>query len=387
MSFYPKQKNKGTERWVKLIVLLGAIGSKDEASAFQRRTLRLGNYAILIYIIALIGFGGFYGVANLKALMPVVLLAFGFVPLLFGCLWLNHKKHTLLARVLSNLLFTLALFLPLALFLGRRVGIHYFFLMLAVLPVLSLHPNQLRLIIPLSGLNIASYYWVEYMPPAIQNLSYFLPLESVRHMKDMSLILSILTVMIIIWINQRILLSNEQALVGKTTKLKVALDHLRELATIDQLTGLFNRTYFDIRVLNEMARARRYATPLSLIIFDLDYFKGINDTFGHDIGDKVLRHASHICNENIRESDILARWGGEEFVILAPQTDLEGACQLAEKLRSRLESSPMEPFGVVTGSFGVTVYKQDEDFESWYRRVDQALYRAKSGGRNRVETG
>lgn len=387
MAFYPKQNHHSRDRWVKLILLLGEIGSKDESSDFQRRTLRLGNYAIFIYILALIDFGVFYGVTNLKMLMPVMLMAFVFIPPLLGCLWLNHKKYRLIACVLSNLLFTVALFLPLALFLGRRMGIHYYFLMLAILPVLSLHPNQLKLIIPLSGLNIAAYYWVEYVPPLIKNISYYLPLESVRFMKDMSLLSSILIVMLIIWINQRILLSSEQALVKKTTKLKVALDHLRELATIDQLTGLFNRTYFDIRVINEMARAKRYNTPLSLVIFDLDYFKGINDTFGHDVGDKVLRHAARICSENVRETDIIARWGGEEFVVLAPQTDMEGAQQLAEKLRSMLENSPIDPFGVVTGSFGVAVYTANEDFESWYRRVDQALYKAKSGGRNRVEIG
>lgn len=386
MSFYPKPNHNKVDRWLKLVELMGGIGTQEETSDFQRRNKKFVNYTILLYIFALNGFGFYYISMNSKMLMPVILLAFGFIPPLIGCLVLNARRNNLAACLLSNLLFTAALFIPLAFYLGRRMGIHYYFLLLALLPVLSLKPKQLYYIIPLSGLNIAAYYWIEYKRPFFDDISYYLQIHSVENLKNMSLLTSIIFVMIMIWINQRVLLSNEHTLTTKTTKLKVALEHLRELATIDQLTGLFNRTYFDIRVMNEMARAKRYDTPLTLIMFDLDYFKGINDTFGHDVGDEVLRHAARVCNESIRESDILARWGGEEFVVLAPQTDLDGAEKLAEKLRSVLEKSHVEPFGVVTGSFGVTAYTNNESFETWYKRTDKAMYLAKTSGRNCVKT-
>lgn len=385
MSFYPKPNPNKVDRVLKIIELMGGLGTSNEASDFERRIKKLVNFTIMLYIIALIGFGFYYMSMHSRMLIPVIWLAFGFIPPLIGCLILNAMNKNLAACILSNLLFTGGLFIPLAFFLGRRMGIHYYFLLLAIIPVLSLKPKQLYFIVPLSGLNILAYYWIEYKKPIVDDLSYYLQIHSVENLKNMSLLTSIIFVMVMIWINQRVLLSNEQTLTNKTTKLRVALEHLRELATIDQLTGLFNRTYFDIRVLNEMARSRRYDTPLSMIMFDLDYFKGINDTFGHDVGDEVLRHAARVCNENIRESDVLARWGGEEFVVLAPQTDLEGAEKLAEKLREVLEKNQIEPFGTVTGSFGVTVYNHSESFEAWYKRTDSAMYMAKTAGRNCVK--
>lgn len=161
-------------------------------------------------------------------------------------------------------------------------------------------------------------------------------------------------------------------------------ESLKALAGTDELTNLFNRYYLDQRIVSEMERAERYDQPLSLIMFDLDHFKKVNDTWGHSTGDLVLIAVADRVSQIIRYPDVLARWGGEEFAILLPQTDLHGAILVAEKIRRSLEDIEHPGVGVVTSSFGVATLKKNEQWESWFKRVDLALYQAKDEGRNKV---
>lgn len=160
---------------------------------------------------------------------------------------------------------------------------------------------------------------------------------------------------------------------------------LSELALKDGLTGLFNRHFLDPTILVEMQRHDRYKAPLSLIMVDLDHFKRVNDVYGHDAGDAVLMETAKRIRGAVRRSDFLFRWGGEEFLILAPNTDLEGASSLAQKLKEALTSQPIDPVGTQTASFGVAERSEGESRMEWFRRVDKAVYLAKSNGRNRVE--
>ncbi|MGL4315627.1 MAG: GGDEF domain-containing protein, partial [Pseudomonas sp.] len=125
--------------------------------------------------------------------------------------------------------------------------------------------------------------------------------------------------------------------------------------------------------------------PLSLLFFDLDHFKQINDLYGHEAGDKVLYNLARLADKHLRESDSLGRWGGEEFLILMPHTDLQQAQQLAEKLRALIVSSPLLEQQVVSASFGVAQLAPGEALRDLVRSADSALYQAKSLGRNRVE--
>jgi diguanylate cyclase (GGDEF)-like protein/hemerythrin-like metal-binding protein len=156
------------------------------------------------------------------------------------------------------------------------------------------------------------------------------------------------------------------------------------LARTDELTGLYNRHLLDSSVRTEMERSARYKQPLSLIMYDLDHFKRVNDVWGHHAGDEVLKHTSRIVRELIREPDRLFRWGGEEFVILVPHTPLEGALSLAEKIRLAIASEAYPAVGTVTASFGAAEWRKHDSVETWFKQVDQALYRAKNEGRNRV---
>lgn len=159
---------------------------------------------------------------------------------------------------------------------------------------------------------------------------------------------------------------------------------LERRASYDFLTGLFNRQRFTERLQTELARADRYGRPISLMLLDIDYFKAINDTHGHDVGDQALKHVASRMRKELRSADTLGRWGGEEFVVLAPEARIEDAVGLAEKLRSALASEPVEPVGIITASFGVAEYRPGEGADSLLKRADDALYRAKRTGRNRV---
>jgi diguanylate cyclase (GGDEF)-like protein len=160
---------------------------------------------------------------------------------------------------------------------------------------------------------------------------------------------------------------------------------LRFRATTDPLTGIFNRLKFDQALASEMLRATRYKTPLSLVLYDVDHFKAINDTYGHQIGDKVLIQMAKLPAVNIRSTDVLARWGGEEFVIMVPNCNGWIAYQAAEKLRSTIEQAAFDRVGKVTCSFGVAQYVDGDTAVTLISRADEALYRAKVNGRNRVE--
>ena len=157
-----------------------------------------------------------------------------------------------------------------------------------------------------------------------------------------------------------------------------------ELASIDVLTGIMNRRSFMTLVNKEVAKSRRYETPLSLIFCDIDKFKSINDNYGHSIGDEVLQAFAHSIKSHIRQSDLFARWGGEEFIILAVETDESNASQLADNLRKIIMELKVQPVKQITCSFGVAQLKKDESFEQLCERADQAVYDAKNSGRNQV---
>lgn len=167
------------------------------------------------------------------------------------------------------------------------------------------------------------------------------------------------------------------------TELRTARQDIETLARTDGLTGLWNRRHLEDILRHEVERARRYRQPVSVMLFDIDGFKSINDQFGHPVGDDVLRRIAALGQRAIRASDIFGRWGGEEFFVLVPSTVVEDARQLAEKLRAAMAR---HDFGnrTVTASFGVAEWHDDESIESWLQRADAALYAAKEGGRNRV---
>ncbi len=158
-----------------------------------------------------------------------------------------------------------------------------------------------------------------------------------------------------------------------------------QMAITDELTGLYNRHFLEKSIESIITRSDRYKEPVTLVMFDLDHFKQVNDKWGHPAGDTVLRRTAAIAKNLIRSSDMLVRFGGEEFILLMPHSTINGGSSVAEKIREALAENVYPGIGPVTASFGLAEREKDESFESWYSRVDQALYRAKQSGRNRVE--
>ena len=175
----------------------------------------------------------------------------------------------------------------------------------------------------------------------------------------------------------------------RTEELRLQNEHLEQIAITDPLTKIYNRRYFFELARKEIARALRYQNPLSVVLLDADHFKDMNDNYGHLIGDQILINLAELCRRNIRSLDIMARFGGEEFVILMPEVDCLAAQKSAERLRKIVEETSLIAGGFdvkITISLGVACWNGDGelDFNALLARADRALYQSKEDGRNRV---
>jgi diguanylate cyclase (GGDEF)-like protein len=164
---------------------------------------------------------------------------------------------------------------------------------------------------------------------------------------------------------------------------------MNQLALTDALTGINNRRHFNLQLTNEYARAKRYGTPLSLVLLDLDHFKVLNDTHGHHEGDKVLKHVATLVSKHLRTNDFVARIGGEEFVVLLPSTNRNEAFQLIERIREKIAqltlTTDTKKHMTITASFGIAeLSPETASEEALLKQADQALYKAKSNGRNQT---
>lgn len=171
-------------------------------------------------------------------------------------------------------------------------------------------------------------------------------------------------------------------------ELQKANDQLKDLSRLDRLTGLYNRGYWEEQLSQEFMRQRRSAVSTSLVMFDIDHFKKVNDDYGHQSGDEVIKMVAQVVQDTIRASDIAGRYGGEEFAIILPDTQPTDAVQLAERLREHIEAQVVETQEEriqVTISLGVAGWTSEfGDYAEWINSADQALYQSKENGRNQV---
>lgn len=185
---------------------------------------------------------------------------------------------------------------------------------------------------------------------------------------------------------------HSRAMVFDLTERKQLEEKLRAQAMTDPLTGVFNRRYLQAQATIEMSRARRQNHPIALITIDIDHFKHINDEYGHDIGDEILKNFTQIVSDLLRQEDLLCRVGGEEFAVLLPNTAIEQAQQVAERIRASIEeaTTTVEYEGTqqalkITASLGVTpVLAEEKSLKPALKRADIGLYEAKENGRNQV---
>lgn len=166
------------------------------------------------------------------------------------------------------------------------------------------------------------------------------------------------------------------------------MGEILRLATMDSLTGIYNRAAIEQLILKEIDRSKRYNLPMSLLLLDLDHFKKINDTYGHQVGDHTLQKLVETVSQVLRDHDLFGRFGGEEFTILLPETDLVNGHIVAERIRNIVDKTPIKTgsksFGLTISIGLATLNHQDDDFAELFRRADMGLYKAKQSGRNRV---
>lgn len=189
-------------------------------------------------------------------------------------------------------------------------------------------------------------------------------------------------------VNEELLTMNEELedIVSKRTKELLDKNcELELLAITDRLTGICNRLKLDEVFEHECGRSKRYGINFSVILMDIDHFKRVNDTYGHQVGDMVLLQMADLLTVQLREVDVPGRWGGEEFLIICPETDGEKALLIAEKLRAAIDCFEFNVVSHTTASFGVTSYRGGDDVKEMMARADSALYRAKERGRNCIE--
>ncbi|GFP75245.1 GGDEF domain-containing protein [Clostridium fungisolvens] len=171
----------------------------------------------------------------------------------------------------------------------------------------------------------------------------------------------------------------------KLAKLEEENIKLKEEVLVDKLTGAFNRRKLHEIIEVELERCNRYNIPLAMIIFDIDDFKKINDKYGHSRGDLILKNITKVITSKLRKTDFFIRWGGEEFVILAPETNLEGALILGEKVRKLVSENIYVELERVTVSVGASEYKKELTYKEFFDKADKALYIAKNSGKNNVK--
>ncbi|HET6784665.1 MAG TPA: diguanylate cyclase [Erysipelotrichaceae bacterium] len=239
----------------------------------------------------------------------------------------------------------------------------------------NVHDSVNKLVYPIAS--FSTVVWLSRILIAVSSQ------ENARYLLDQGLsttmyyLIALITVSI--WFSLYIWIETTQSVI----KLELKNKELSELALVDNLTNLSNRHYFDHDIEFLIASTNRNKTKMTMFMIDLDRFKLVNDTFGHSVGDDVLKQTSQILRNSVRASDRVYRWGGEEFIIITPETNHSQAEIVAEKICQNFRDSEFDVIGNITVSVGFSSYDHDEYIEDWFKRVDLALYQAKQTGRNR----
>lgn len=216
----------------------------------------------------------------------------------------------------------------------------------------------------------------------IKNLDVYT--DEVNSLEKLTITFSLIITLLSFYFLRRLFNSHMRTIESYQNKIEIKNRTLSKLINIDHLTKTNNRKSIESILQKEFKRAKRHDRPLSLMILDIDDFKNINDTYGHNAGDKTLKELVKIILSNIRESDHFGRWGGEEFILVATETSLEEAMILAEKIRQKIESHEFSKSYKVTCSIGVVQHQNEKDTDSLVHHADTALYEAKKQGKDRV---
>lgn len=337
-----------------------------------RRRLSGAAYWIMLKRVVVIAAGINVAWVLMYALLgslPLMMLSVVSVALYAASRWLLEQRRNLLA---ATLIWTEAIGHAVvgSLLLGWDSGFHYFLMMVSI-PLLVIGTPPRRAL-PLTIAVLIAYAVLYAVCAWLGPLRPLPPLQAA----------------IAMWVNIVLVFGMFYAMAAYYRLRVVSAERqLLQMATMDPLTGLANRTQFHARAAAELGRMQRSGEAVSLMLADVDFFKRINDEFGHDAGDTVLVRLAATLRKGLRDCDVLARWGGEEFLALLPACDSRGAYEVAERLRQDVAAMGIEVGGrelSVTMSFGIAQVDADHDLLSATTQADRALYRSKHEGRNRV---
>lgn len=359
------------------------LGNTSNQTGNQQRMVKLTNMAALIGGFSYFGFAVGYAILNPTVLWPIIIYDLFFGVMLFITIFFNAKKKYVFASVWANLMTGFPVFFILWVYMGHQIGNHYLFVVFAILPLVTIYNRSKRCMVFFSTSNIAFLLLILNHVPA-NSLTAYIPDNIITIIYYFSLIFT-LALMIIMFLLYTLLIDRyEKELLEKSNNLQKLYDEVSRLAREDPLTGAFNRRKMDELIQSETMRSERYKSIFSMIIFDLDDFKEVNDRYGHDVGDKVLKQLIEVVKADLRSVDAVGRWGGEEFVILLPGIKIHQAVLVAERVLTKIDKTEFNGRIHITASFGVAQRMSAETFENFYRRLDQAMYRAKSNGKNQV---
>ncbi len=355
-----------------LPVAADTVHMVEKALTPLRRRLSGAAYWIMLKRVTVVAGGINVAWVLLYALLgslPLVLLSLVSIAFYAASRWLLERRRNLLA---VTLIWTETICHAVvgSLLLGWDSGFHYFLMMLSI-PLLVIGTPPRRAL-PLTGAVLVAYGALYALCAWLGPLRPLPPLQAG----------------IAMWVNIVLVFVMFYAMAAYyRVRVVDAERRLFQMATVDPLTGLANRTQFYARAAAELGRMQRSGEPIALVLADVDFFKRINDEFGHDAGDKVLVRLATMLSDGLRDCDVLARWGGEEFLALLPACDGRGAHEVAERIRQAVAAVQIEIGGRVlnvTMSFGIAEVDGDHDLLTATTRADRALYRSKNEGRNRV---
>ena len=341
-------------------------------STLKRKTLHT-NVAALIAVVSFALYHGFCLLNGNAVLVRVTVLELPFYVLPAMVPWLNYKGWDGAARWCLTIFAMGSQLASIVSGFGSYLDTHVYFVLFAVVPIAIFPTRQWFSISSLFVVNVGLYLVFEFFPippdPALVELDPTI----VTFLRASFITTTFLTLLIFIAMIEVIAERNEAQLMN--------------MAVTDTLTELPNRRYFELAFHQEVAKCMRSNAPLALALLDIDHFKRVNDSYGHDVGDQVLKHVARQLPKATRAGNFVARVGGEEFAILLPGALLPDAIDAAERIRQAIAASPalVEEHSLeLTVSIGVVAVDPNESLDSAYKRVDAALYVAKDGGRNQV---
>lgn len=347
----------------------------------------VNNIALLTILITFLI--GFIRYQQNNVVMATVDLSFSFFGILL--LYLLRKRPDMIERISCVLLLLgYILFTVLFLFSDHNTRLETYFLLIASAFFIK-------------GLRIG-FYWLLAVVATVSIIHFGGMIETnYSNFSIFSFFIYLIALLSIFNLYEKIKIAQAQSLLTlnadlenlvkqRTEELEISNNELtkeksvlQQLSSRDPLTGLFNRSKLEEAFEYEQKQSNRYETDLSIIMMDIDDFKSVNDNYGHNIGDMFLKEIAEILKASFRDVDTVGRWGGEEFLILLPKTDLEDSKKIAEKVRKVIERYQFSKIGHKTASFGVATHSDNEYLFNLLNRADKALYMAKENGRNRVE--